>query len=95
MVRAARLAQGFEVELLLARPEPSSVAGLIGSAVQSLAGEPSTIFVLATTGDSLAASLESLDFEARDEFVSLVKRTTRPVAIRNLKPAMAETAVGV
>lgn len=95
LVRAARLAQRVEIEVIAAETQDSLVAGLIGSAMHALGMPDLPVFILAGRDSGLPASLAALGFSACGDFVSLVKRTTRPVALPNLKPALAKTAIGV
>jgi hypothetical protein len=43
----------------------------------------------------MAGCLVDAGFEPQRDFVSLMRRTTRPVAVPNLRPAIAKNAVGV
>lgn len=97
-VRAARLAQGMLVDLTLSAEALPDVIGLIAAARLALdaanAGEP--ILVLVSSSDEgLGRRLEDAGFAVTGEFVSLVHRTTRPLALPKSVPAVAKNAVGV
>ena len=49
----------------------------------------------AVDSEGLAGRLEDAGFQPQREFVSLMRRTTRPLAMPRLRPAIAKNAVGV
>jgi hypothetical protein len=98
VVRAARLAQGVLLDLTLSADAVPDAIGLIAAARSALDGangkEP--MLVLAPSSEEgLARRLEDAGFRVTGEFVSLVHRTTRPLALPKAVPAVAKNAVGV
>jgi hypothetical protein len=51
--------------------------------------------LLPSTASRHAAQLQDAGFRLARTFISLMRRTTRPLAVPKLRPAIAETAVGV
>jgi hypothetical protein len=95
VVRAARLAQGVMVELLVTDAARESAPALIRGAVKAVEGGRLPIFVLVPSLSGLEAPLEAAGFDCQAEYVSLLRRTTRPLALPKLTPAIAKTAIGV
>jgi hypothetical protein len=95
VVRAARLGQGVAVDLMVDDAATSRAEALVRSAVQAVDGAHLPIFILTAKGSSVVGAIESAGFDLQGEYVSLLRRTTRTVAVRQLMPAIANTAVGV
>ena len=91
--RAARLGQGVAVDLLLDASELDEAPALIEAALQAVEPEAGArVFVLLPAqAEGLARRLEDEGFGARQQFVSLMRRTTRPQSLPKLLPAIAET----
>ena len=94
VVRVARLPQGVVIDLLVGDRLRDSTQALVRGAVEAAGGESLPIFVLAPRLSGLAASLEDAGFDAQGEYVSLFRRTTRPLSLPKLTPAIAKTAIG-
>jgi hypothetical protein len=90
-VSGAKLPQGVLLELnSTSRGLPAAAA--IGAVVAALDAEGAPGFVLLpSTAESHARELEAVGFQLRQEFVSLMRRTTRPLKLPKLVPAVAET----
>jgi hypothetical protein len=95
VVRAARLPQGVAVELSIDPAATLRIEALIRGAVQAVEGSSLPVFILTPKGSAAVGALESAGFAHQDDYVSLMRRTTRTVAVRQLVPAIANTAVGV
>jgi hypothetical protein len=96
LARAARLPQGVVLDLLVDDGALADTASLVAAAAKAVDGEDAPIFTLVPAGsESLARRLEDAGFAPSQEFVSLMRRTTRPLRLpKKLVPAMAKT-VGV
>jgi hypothetical protein len=96
-VRASRLAQGVLVDLLLSPESMPDAAGIMAAALQSLEGGANgpVLALVPAANDGLARRLEEVGFRAAGDYVSLVHRTTRPMALPKTAPAVAKNAVGV
>lgn len=94
-VRAARLAQGVAVEVLADGEARKDLAALIAAGVEAVGGRGLPVFMLTPSAYGFGAHLEELGFSLQDEYVSLLRRTTRPVVMPKLSPAIAKTAIGV
>jgi hypothetical protein len=97
-VRASHLPQGVLLDLLL-RPEsePES-AGIVATALQAMgSGVPACpkLALVPSNSEGIARRLEEAGFRAVGEYISLVRRTTRPMALPKTVPAVAKNAVGV
>ncbi len=95
-VRAARLPQGLLLEITADAGATADVAGIVSAAcgAAELAGEP--VFVLApNAADSLARRLADAGFTPQNMFVSLMKRTAKPLTMPKKVVVVAENAVGV
>ena len=95
LVSAARLRQGAIMELLVGASARDVVPALIRSAGEAVSGEGLPIFVLAPSFSGLERQLEDLGFARQSDYVSLVRRTTRPLTLPKLSPAIVKTAIGV
>jgi hypothetical protein len=96
LVRACRLPQGLMVDLLLDSQVNADVAGLVSAAVAAAGAEDEPVLVLLPRADaSLGQALEGAGFSAGNEYVSLIKRTTKPLALPRKVPVVAKNAVGV
>lgn len=88
--RAARLPQGVLVDVTLDRPEQA--VGAIEAALGVLEASNEPIFVmLPAASEGVARQLETCGFQPRQEFASMVCRTTRPLSLTKLVPAIAKS----
>jgi len=95
-VKAARLPQGVVLELLVSEAGLDQTRGVVAAATQAVdAGGVPLFVVVPRAADALIRRLEGNGFVARQDFVCLMRRTTRPVALPKLTPAVAKNAVGV
>ncbi len=93
-VRAARLPQGVLMELMLTEKALDQTRAIIAAAVHDLeAGQPSIFVLLPRSAGALASRLEDAGFEPQQEFVSLMRRTTRTQTLPLILPAVAGNAV--
>lgn len=95
LIRAARLPQGVAIELCLTPDASREMTPLIRKAVSAVGGTNQPIYVLTPSGSAAVSALEGAGFDHQGEYVSLLRRTTRPVTIPMLLPSIAKTAVGV
>jgi hypothetical protein len=95
-VRGARLPQGLLLEITADAEASREAAGLVAAscAAAGSAGEP--VFVLVpNSAEGLARHLEAAGFTPQNEFVSLARRTAKPLALPKKVAVVAENAVGV
>jgi len=96
VVAGARLSQGVSFDLLADDETASRAANLVSTAGETLdAGNDRASVLLPTCIGGVAGSLTEAGFEAERDYVCLMRRTTRPISIPKLRPAIAETAIGV
>ncbi len=95
-VRAGRLPQGLMLDLLLDAGTTGEIPGLINAALAAAdsSAEP-VLALLANAADDAARALQNAGFTARNEYVSLMRRTTKPLALPRKVPVVAKNAVGV
>jgi len=97
-VRASRMTQGVLCDLTLRADATAGAAGLVAAASQALSAGAANGPILAlvpSKSEGLARRLEDAGFQVAGEYVSLVHRTTRPLALPKAAPAVAKNAVGV
>jgi hypothetical protein len=95
IVNAAPNSDGISIDLMTGSAE-ADVVPLIGAACSALDAPFAAVEVLVpATTLGVAAELKDAGFAPQRDFVSLVRRTTRPIAIPILRPAIAKNAVGV
>ena len=97
-VWASRLAQGVLFDLTLSAEAASDGLGLMAAAGRSLDGgvaQGPMLVLVPSTSEGLARQLEDAGFQVDGEFVSLLHRTTRPLALPKALPAVAKNAIGV
>jgi hypothetical protein len=97
-VRASRLPQGVLVDVTLSADAAGEALGLMAAANRALNGEVASGPMLALAPNDnvgLARNLEDAGFQVAGEYVSLVHRTTRPLALPKTSAAVAKNAVGV
>ncbi len=93
-VRAARMAHGTLVDVTVANEALDLAQALISEAVQAAGATSGPLMALVHEADSgLRSRLEGLGFEAREEFFSLMCRTTRVARLPKLVPAAIPTGV--
>ena len=96
MVNAAPNADGITVDLMTNPSSAGDVLPLIGAACAALDAPFAAVEVLVpASAVGVAGQLKDAGFAPQRDFISLVRRTTRPVAIPTLRPAIVENAVGV
>jgi len=96
LVRACRLPQGLMLDLLLDSGATGDIAGMISAAVAAAgSGDEAVLVLLPQAAESVARALEGAGFSAGNDYISLVKRTTKPLALPRKVPVVAENAVGV
>ncbi len=93
LVRAARLPQGTEIEVMVDDGDLDSVSGLAVAAVAAADGRPPFLVLVPAYAGGIAQRLEAAGFQPSEEYVSLVRRTTVPLKLPKLKAAMGKTAV--
>jgi len=92
--RAARLPQGILVDFT-SNNGPEKAVAVIEAALGALEASNEPIFVIVpASAEGVARRLETSGFRPRQQFVSLVCRTTRPLSLPKLVPAVAKS-VGV
>jgi hypothetical protein len=95
-VRAARQPQGLIVDLLLDPMAISDADTLVAAAVAGSGAQNQPIYVVVPyRSEALAANLEQAGFVATGDFVSLMRRTARPLSLPKKVAVVAENAVGV
>jgi hypothetical protein len=95
-VSAAPHTGGISVDLLVDPSAADQVLPLVGAVCSALDAPFASVEVLVpATANGMAGCLVDAGFEPQRDFVSLMRRTTRPVAVPNLRPAIAKNAVGV
>lgn len=95
-VRACRLPQGLMLDLLLGAGATEDAAGLVAAAVAAAdsSGEP-VLVLLPQAAEATARVLQNARFTAHTHYISLMRRTTRPLALPRKVPVVAKNAVGV
>ena len=95
-VQACRLPQGLMLDLMLDADAATDVASLVGAAVAA-AGAPDepVLVLLPQAAEGIARRLLDAGFETHGDYVSLVKRTTKPLALPRKVPIVAKNAIGV
>lgn len=94
LVRASRQPQGLMLDLLL--DSETDPAGIVRGALAATESSDEPVLVLVPQAfDSLARWLEQAGFKVRQRYISLVRRTTRPLALPKKAPAIAKNAIGV
>jgi hypothetical protein len=95
-VRAARLPQGLLLEIAADADASREAAGLVSAscAATGSTGEP-VFVVVPNAAESLARHLEAAGFTPQNEFVSLARRTVKPLALPKKVAVVAENAIGV
>lgn len=94
-VRAARLPHGFMLDLLIDDEASRAVGGIVAGALSGDEPEAQVFVLVPRTAEALARGLEDVGFRPRGDFVSLVRRTARPLAMPKKVAVVAENAVGV
>jgi hypothetical protein len=95
-VNAAPHTGGISIDLLVDSSAAGEVLPLVGAACSALDAPFASVEVLVpSSANGMASCLHEAGFEPQRDFVSLMRRTTRPVAVPNLRPAIVKNAVGV
>jgi hypothetical protein len=95
-VRAGHLPQGLMVELTVAADGSARAPSLVSAACLAAesAGEP--VFVLVPdTAEGISRALLDAGYTPQNSFVSLVRRTAKPLTMPKKVAVVAENAVGV
>jgi hypothetical protein len=95
-VRACRLPQGLMLDLQFDASAADEIPGLISAAVEAAesSGEPVLALLPQAAADASKTLLDA-GFTPSIEYVSLMRRTTRPLALPRKVPVVAENAIGV
>lgn len=95
-VRACRLPQGLMLDLLLDSESSDEALDLVSAAITAAdsSGEP-VLALLPQAAEAAARALQNAGFTAHTEYVSLMRRTTKPLALPRKVPVVAKNAVGV
>ncbi len=94
-VRACRLPQGLMLDLLFDSAAVADVPGLVSAAMSSAGSADCTVLaLLPQTAEGAISALQAAGFTPREEFVSVVRRTTKPLALPREVPVVAKNAVG-
>ncbi|MPZ47733.1 MAG: hypothetical protein GEU75_00175 [Dehalococcoidia bacterium] len=94
-VRAARLPQGVVAEVTVSESGLDHARGVVAAAATALDAAGSPLFVIVPRpAESLCRRLEEGGFSPRQDFVCLMRRTTRPLELPALKPVAVKNAVG-
>jgi hypothetical protein len=96
LVQAGRLPHGLLVDLIVDDDAAREAAGIVGAASQGAleAGEPVLVLV-PNSSEGTARRLVDAGFAPRGEYVSLVRRTARPMAMPRTAVVVAKNAIGV
>jgi hypothetical protein len=95
-IKAARLPQGLVVEVMATPAGLDETDSLLAAAAEAVEAGGAPVFVVVPrTSEALGRRLEQGGFTNREEFICLMRRTTRPIALPKLTPAIVENAVGV
>jgi hypothetical protein len=95
-VRAGRLPQGLMLDLMLDADTAKDVTSLVDAAVSAAGAADEPVFVLLPrAAEAIARSLLDAGFTARTSYISLVKRTTKPLTLPRKVPVVAGNAIGV
>lgn len=87
---------GISIDLMAEDGASDTVLPLLSAAVSELDAAFRSMEVLVPSSAAMVASqLRDAGFLPQRDYVSLMRRTTRPISIPNLRPAIAKTAVGV
>jgi hypothetical protein len=94
-VQVARFNQGVMLDLTVASGAQTDALSLIAAGARAIeAGSAPLLVTVPSTKEGLARQLEDAAFSPRAEFVSLMHRTTRPLAMPRVVPAAVKNAVG-
>jgi hypothetical protein len=94
-VRAARQPQGLLLEII-AGAEAADVGGLVSAACQAADSQGEPVFVLTPGGaQGLAHRLQDAGFTPQSHYVSLMRRTVKPLTMPKKVAVVAENAIGV
>jgi len=95
-VRAGRLSQGLMLDFVLDATATSAVDGIVSAAAAAAESTAEPVFVLVPkAAESLARRLEEAGFTSQSEFVSLMRRTAKPLTMPKKVAVVAKNAVGV
>jgi hypothetical protein len=92
-IRASRLPHGTLVDLVADEGAVAETEGLLAAAVEATGhGAPRIMVLVPESAVGIALRLEDLGFEAREEFIGLMARTTRVARLPKLMPAAIPNA---
>jgi hypothetical protein len=94
-VQASRFGHGVMLDVTMAAGTTMDALALVTAGARAVeAGNSPLLVVVPATNESLARQLEGAGFTAQSEFVSLMHRTTRPLEMPRVLPAIAKNAIG-
>ncbi len=95
-VRAARLPQGLLLDLMLSSDVTPDAAGIVNTAcAASESGSANVLVLVPEAAEGVARRLVEAGFTPQQTFVSLLRRTARPLALPKKVAVVAKNAVGV
>jgi hypothetical protein len=94
-VRACRLPQGLMLDLLLDSASRDDLPALVYAVVRASGADSESLLVLLPQFAGLDAALEAAGFSRHEDYVSLVRRTAKPLALPRKVPVVAGNALGV
>ena len=95
-VRAGRLPQGLMLDFVVDETAISDVDAILRAAIDAAESTAEATFVLVPkAAERLARRLEETGFTAQSEFVSLMRRTAKPLTMSKKVAVVAKNAVGV
>ena len=95
-VQASALPHGTLVDLLLDPSAAEQLPGLVAAVLAAAGPSERPVFsLLPQTAGGLAKAFEAEGFAPYTRYVSLMRRTTKPLALPREVPVVAENAVGV
>jgi hypothetical protein len=94
-VLAARFSHGVMLDVTMAAGASTDAPSLVAAGARAIdAGNAPLLVTVPSTNESLAHQLEGAGFTAKGEYVSLMHRTTRPLEMPRMLPAVAKNAIG-
>ncbi len=95
-VCAARLRQGLMLDLVLTPEAEDDLPGVVSAAAAAAGSAAESIWVLAPdTAPRMTHKLKDAGFTPQNEYISLVRRTAKPITIARKVPGVAKNTVGV
>jgi hypothetical protein len=95
-IRACRLPQGLMLDVLVGAGATDDLVALVDAAARAADAASGPAFVLLPqAAEGMGAALEGAGFSRREDYVSLVRRTAKPLTLPRKVPVVAENAVRV